>query len=99
MDSEDKENTAFATYIGLYQFTVMPFGLANAPSSFERLQWEECLLYMDDIIVAGATFEENLERIGHVFKRLLEANLKLKPSKCRFFQKEMPCFGHIVSED
>jgi hypothetical protein len=107
MDPEDKEKTAFATCLGLYQFTVMPFGLANAPSSFERLmedvlrglQWEECLLYMDDIIVRGASFEENLARLEHVFQRLLEANLKLKPSKCRFFQKEIPCLGHIVSED
>lgn len=59
MAPEDKEKTAFATSLGLYQFTVMPFGLTNSPSTFERLmedvlrglQWEECLLYLDDIIV------------------------------------------------
>jgi hypothetical protein len=69
----DKEKTAFSTSLGLYQFTVTPFGLSGSPSTFQRLlqnvlrglQWEECLLYMDDIIVPGATFEENLQRLKH----------------------------------
>ena len=64
LDPVDKEKTAFATSLGLYQFTVMPFGLANAPSTFERLiedvmrgyQWEICLVYMDDVIVLSATY-------------------------------------------
>lgn len=88
MAPEDKEKTAYATSLGLYQFTVMPFGLNNSPSTFERLmedvlrglQWEECLLYLDDIIVPGSTFDQTLERLKHVFIRLREANLKLKPS-------------------
>ena len=106
MSDRDKEKTAFSTSQGLFQFRVMPFGLANAPSSFERLmenvlrglQWEECLLYMDDIIVPAATVPESLERLEHVFQRLIEANLKLKPSKCLFFQKSVKFLGHIVSE-
>ena len=72
----------------------MPFGLANAPSTFERLiedvmrgyQWEICLVYMDDVIVPSATFEESIVRLELVFQRLSEANLKLKPSKCILFQ-------------
>lgn len=106
MKESDKEKTAFSTSQGLYQFRVMPFGLCTAPSSFQRLmenvlrglQWEECLLYLDDIIVAGATVEESLQRLENVFKRLLDANLKLKPSKCLFFQKSIKFLGHIVSE-
>ncbi|CAC5375540.1 unnamed protein product [Mytilus coruscus] len=62
------------------------------------LQWEECLLYMDDIIVPGETFEEELLRLEHVFQRMREANLKLKPSKCILFQKSVKFLGHVVSE-
>ena len=106
MKPEDKEKTAFATTMGLYQFTVMSFGLANAPSTFERLmenvlrglQWEECLLYMDDIIVPSRTIEQGLERLEHIFQRLKMANLKLKPSKCSLFQTQVNFLGHIVSE-
>jgi hypothetical protein len=66
-------SVSLSTSLGLYQFTVTPFGLSGSPSTFQRLlqnvlrglQWEECLLYMDDIIVPGATFEENLQRLKH----------------------------------
>ena len=99
--------TAFTTSHGLYQFKVMPFGLVNAPSSFQRLmedvlrgiQWVEYLLYMDDIITPGLTVQDCLRRLESVFKRLMEANLKLKPSKCIFFQKSVQFLGHIVSEE
>jgi hypothetical protein len=107
MAPEDKEKTAFLTSFDLYQFTVMPFGLVNSPSSFERLmedvlrglQWKELLLYLDDIISVCSTFEEWLCRLERIFIRLKEANLKLKPTKCYFFQKHVRFLGHIVSED
>ena len=97
MKPEDKDKTAFATTMGLYQFTVLSFGLANAPSTFERLmenvlrglQWVECLLYMDDIIVPSKTVSEGLSRLEHILQRLQQANLKLKPSKCVLFQKQV----------
>lgn len=106
MSEDDKEKTAFSTSQGLYQFTVMPFGLTNSPSTFERLmedvlrglQWEICLLYMDDIVVPAESFKQTLTRLEFVFQRLLEANLKLKPSKCFFFQKKIQILGHLVSE-
>lgn len=106
LDPADKDKTAFATTLGLYQFTVLPFGLANAPSTFERLmedvlrglQWEICLVYMDDIIVPSATFNDSITRLELVFHRLSSANLKLKPSKCIFFQREVKFLGHLVSE-
>jgi hypothetical protein len=63
----DKEKTAFSTGQGLWQFTVMPFGLCNAPATFERLMeivlrgltYESCLVYLDDVIVIGRTFQEH----------------------------------------
>jgi hypothetical protein len=89
------------------QFRVTPFGLANSSSTFERqtedvlrgIQWEECLLYMDDSIVPGSSVEESLIRLEHIFIRLKEANLKLKPSKCILFQKSVNLLGHVVSEE
>ena len=107
LDPADKEKTAFATTLGLYQFTVMPFGLANAPSTFERLmedvlrgcQWEICLIYMDDVIVPSSTFQDSIARLELVFQRLSEANLKLKPSKCILFQRQVKFLGHMVSEE
>ena len=103
---EDQEKTAFATSLGLFQFTVMPFGLANAPSTFERLvenifsslNWVELLLYMDDIISPCQSIEQGLQRLRRIFDRLRESNLKLKPSKCTFFQREAHFLGHVVSE-
>ena len=106
LDPKDREKTAFSTSQGLFQFTVTPFGLVTSPSVFERLmedvlrglQWVECLLYMDDIIVPASSIEIELERLEHVFTRLREANLKLKPSKCVLFQKSVKFLGHVVSE-
>ena len=103
---EDREKSAFATSLGLFQWTVMPFGLVNSPSTFERLmedvlrglQWIELLIYMDDIISPSQTIEQGLSRLRTIFDRLLQANLKLKPSKCVFFQKQTTFLGHVVSE-
>lgn len=107
MNESDKEKTAFATHKGLFQFRVMPFGLANSPKTFERLMeltlaglhWERCLVYIDDVIVFGKSVGETLDNLKLVFERFREANLKLKPSKCTFFQEEVRYLGHIVSAD
>ena len=108
MHEDDKEKTAFATPRGgLYQYTVMPFGLCNAPATFQRvieqalsgLQWRITVLYLDDIIVYSRDFEEHMENLNLVLDRLEEVNLKLKAKKCRFFQKEVSFLGHIVSEE
>ena len=68
LEPEDKPKTAFVTKRGLYQFRVMPFGMCNAPATFERLmetvlsglQWDICLIYLDDIIVIAKSFDEML---------------------------------------
>ena len=79
---EDKQKTAFTS---LFQLNMMPFGLCNAPATFQRLmdsvlaglQWTACLVYMDDIIIPGKTFEHHLHNLSCVFSRLRDAHLKL----------------------
>ena len=104
---EDRDKTAIATTMGLFQFLRLPYGLVTAPSEFSRLmgevlrgmQWRECLVYMDDIIVPCSVVQQGLIRLEHVFQRLRAANLKLKPKKCSFFQKSVKVLGHIVSSE
>ena len=87
----DRPKTAFSfPGGGLWQFTVMAFGLCNAPATFERLMekvfhglsWKVCLVYLDDIIVFSKDFQGQLENLRKVFERLKFANLKLSPKKC-----------------
>ena len=97
MDANTQEKAAFVTPSGLYEWNVMPVGLWNAPSTFARLMelvlksflWKICLIYLDDVIVMAHTFEEELERLEHVFERLAWAGLRLKPKKCFLFQKRV----------
>ena len=98
---QGKDSFLNQSRIGLYHFTVMPFGLANSPSTFERLmenvlrglQWETCLIYMDGIIIPGSSFDEEIDKLAVVFTRLQNANLKLKPSKCALFFNQCELLG------
>eukprot|EP00731_Ephydatia_muelleri_P008580 Em0004g918a len=102
---EDREKTAFTTPYGLYQFCVMPFGLCNAPSTFQRLMelvlaglhWSSCLVYLDDIIIYSRTVKEHLTRLEEVPERLQAAGMKLKPKKCRLLRRKVNYLGYIVS--
>lgn len=104
----DKQKTAFSfPGGGLWQFTVMAFGLCNAPATFERLMervlhglsYDICLVYLDDIIVHSKTFDEQIENLKLVFERLKDANLKLSPNKCELCQTEVLFLGHKISEN
>ena len=71
MSPDAKRKAAFVTNEGLFQFRVMPFGLCNAPATFERLmdrvlcgmRWSRCLVYLDDVISFGGTITEALVRL------------------------------------
>ena len=107
LDDDAKLKSAFVVPGGLYQFEVMPFGLCNAPSTFERLmeniltglQWKILLIYLDDVIVFGSTVQEVIDRLKIILDRLREANLKLKPKKCHLFQTEVLYLGHVVTSE
>ena len=105
VEPQDKEKTAFSTPTGHYEFNVMPFGLTNAPATFQRLMectlaglsGEQCLIYLDDIIIFSSTFEQHLQRLASVFDRLRSAGLKLKAKKCSFARTHVTYLGHIIS--
>ena len=90
--------------LGFYEFTRMPFRLCSAPTMFQRLMQNTlgeliltyCVIYLDDVIVFGHMEEEHLEHLCVVFERFQEFNLKLKPSKCSFFQLEIVYLTHHV---
>ena len=106
LSPDAKEKSAFCTAQGLFQFCVMPFGLTNAPATFQRLmervlaglQWQICLVYIDDIIIFSETLDDHLLQLQEVFSRLKSAKLKLKPKKCCLFRKRVKYLGHVVSE-
>ena len=83
----------------------MPFGLCNAPATFQRLMQNTlgelsltyCVIYLDDVIVFSHTEEEHLEHLYMVFERFREFNLKLEPSKCSFSQSEIMYLAHHIS--
>jgi len=104
---EDVQKTAFVTKKGLFEFTTMPFGLCNAPATFQRLMeiclrglaWVICLIYLDDCIVYARDFLDHLARLKLVFQRIRLAGLKLKPSKCHLLKSKVTFLGHVVSEE
>jgi len=107
MDPKDAPKTAFSTPYGHYQFKRMPFGLKNAPATFQRLmdnvlsglQGNELFVYMDDIVIYARSLKEHEVKFNRLMARLREANLKLQPDKCEFLRKEVAYLGHIISEE
>ena len=103
LDEESQQKSAFTTHRGLFEFTCVPFGLCNAPATFQRLmtqiladlEWGICFVYLDDILVTSKTFEEHLRR---VFDQLRQAGLHLKPRKCLLLREKVPYLGHVVSK-
>lgn len=96
--------TAFVTPLGLFEYVVMPFGLVNAPSTFQRmvmkmlvnLYGEEVLCYIDDIIIFASTFKDLILRFRQVLERMKESNCYLNIRKCRFGFKRIKYLGHII---
>ena len=94
LSPEARCKTAFATHWGLFQFKVMPFGLCNAPATFERL--------MDQVLQGlryyfiWTTFEDALDNLTFIFERLRTYGLQLKSTKCHLFQTSVPFLGHVV---
>lgn len=106
MDPRDREKTAFTTPLGLFEFERMPFGLCNAPATFQRLMQqclsgqvaESLLVYLDDIIIYSPDFPSHLQHLDKVFQRLWRHGLKLRLDKCKLLQREVKFLGHVVDQ-
>ena len=107
MEESSISKTAFTTHRGLYECLIMPFGLKNSPSTFERViehvfteeLWNFILVYLDDIIIYSNTFEEHLQHIEAALLKLREAHLKANPEKCDFGEIEIAFLGHIITTE
>ena len=107
MHPSSKPKTAFSTPYGHYHFNRMPFGLKNAPATFQRLmdrvlsglQGIELFVYMDDIVIYAKSLEEHTQKLKNLLKRLESANLTLQTEKCSFLRKEVTYLGHVISRD
>ena len=101
----DREKTAFCPGpgMGLYEFCRMPFGLAGAPSSFQRLMDKTLqglsfvTIYLDDILVHSKNIDNHREHLDIVFKRLLDAGLTLRGEKCHIGMSTVQYSGHVCS--
>jgi hypothetical protein len=107
MAPEDVKKTTLITKTGLYDWTVMPFGLKNATSTFSRTMAEVfkdlgskfLKVFVDDLNVHSKSWGEHLQHLDEVLCKLREVNLKLNLSKCCFATKMISFLGHMVSKE
>ncbi|KAK2917592.1 hypothetical protein Q8A73_004338 [Channa argus] len=103
---EARSKTAFTIGQGLWQFKVMPFGLCNAPATFERLMERvlkdiprsRCVVYLDDLLVHAKGFEDAINNLAGVFMAIRQAGLRLNPAKSHLLARETQFLGHVVNE-
>ena len=107
LDPKDIPKTAFVTADGgLYEYTRMPFGLCNAPATFQRLMndlyndvlYKSVIVFLDDVLTFSRFIDEHMSYLRFTFQQLREANLKLKPKKCCLLQREVAYLGHVVDK-
>lgn len=104
---QDKSKSAFVTTDGLFEFNVLPFGLSNAPATFQRiinsvlgsLRWDICLVYLDDIIIHSRSFDKHVQDLDLVLNALAKANVKLNMGKCTLARKQIDYLGFRITRD
>ncbi len=107
MNEDDIPKTSFTTMYGNYQFRVMPFGLCNAPATFQRemnriffpLIGECMFIYIDDLVIFSNSFEEHIRDLISVFTIIANNGLKINLEKCNFFKQKVELLGHTLSID
>ena len=105
LDNASRRLVMITTHKGLFEYTRLPFGIASAPSIFQRIM-ENLLqgiprvcVYLDDILVSGATEQEHLANLEQVLQRLESAGMKLKRPKCAFLLDSVAYLGHEISAE
>jgi transposase InsO family protein len=108
--NSDKHKTAFVTNMGLFEWEVIPFGICNASATFQRLMTKvlpdhdnqpDDLIWCtgDVIIIATTTIHQHLQRLQTTLSNLRKAQLKIKPSHCRFFRTRLKLMGRIIENN
>ena len=105
MDPKDQNKTAFTTPFGLFEYTRMPFGLTGAPATFQRLMngvmsdflFNFLLVYLDDLLIFSQSFDDHLQHLEKILKKLSETGLKLNLEKCQLLRSEVSYLGHTIS--
>ncbi|CAM4533278.1 unnamed protein product, partial [Lepidochelys kempii] len=105
LDESAKERSAFITHLGLYEFNVLPFGLRNAPATFQRLVdglltglGEYAVAYLDDVAIFSDSWADHLEHLQKVLERIREAGLTVKAKKCQIGLNRVTYLGHQVGQ-
>jgi len=107
MKKEDRDKTCFTTIYGNYNFKVIPFGLCNAPATFQRemnriflpLIGKCMFVYIDDLVIFSCSLEEHLNNLQDIFNIIKENGLKVNLSKCHFLKKEVQVLGHLLTTE
>ena len=105
LDEESKKFVVINTQKGLFRYTRLPYGISSAPGIFQRVMEgllqgiEGVIVYIDDVLVSGATADEHLKRLEEVLSRLEKAGLCLQKSKCHFMVSSVTFLGHKVDKD
>ena len=106
LQKESQEKTAFSTKEGQFCFNRLPFGLATAPATFQRLMhhmlegllFKGAIVYLDDILVYGKNQSEHDQRLREVFSRIRETGLRINPEKCEIYKEKLIFLGHTISQ-
>ena len=102
---EDRDKTTFTTFMGTFRHKRMPFGLRNAPATFQRaldmilsgVRWQTCLVYLDDVIVFSRNVQEHLSHVNEILTLLRNAGVTLKLKKCDFFRNKVNYLGYVIT--
>ena len=100
----DQELTTFTCHRGTFKYVRMPFGLSNAPATFQRVldivlsryRWQTCLVYLDDVIIFSKNRDEHIQHVREVLTSLRDAGVSLKLRKCEFFKSSVRYLGHVI---
>ena len=106
----DRQKTAYACELGLFEWRGMPFGMCNTSATFQRAiaralrkivnrEGSMVMAYIDDIVIATETFEDHMVRLREVFECLREAGFKMRVAKCDFMKSEIKYLGRVVSAE
>ena len=106
VEEKDKKKTAFITRRGQFEFNRLPFGLCGAPATFQKLMnvilkdvnYQKCLIYLDDVLIFSNSFHNHVKNVKIILEKLRLSGVKLSPTKCFFFKKELAYLGHVISD-